>query len=169
MEYEKDIQINEYQKQVPNTGGQENSPVLKGQNDVSVRYDEFEKTILNRIEKLTTALYMVTDCIYGDDPLKFKMRTTGVEMLSDIARINRTTQGEKHRTLSNLSDKVTELISMLYISVSVGFISNMNFSVLKREFISLKEYCDNRKDDVFILKTKETFPTDSVGSIANMF
>lgn len=168
MEYKKDIQINEEQKPMSDINRQENILVLKGENKDSVRYDEFEKTLKNRTEKLIMALYMVTDCIEGEDPLKSKIRTLGVEILSDIGRLSRSTYGEKHTILSDFSNKESSLISMLYVSMTVGLISNMNYVILKREFLKVKEDTENKKREVYTTK-EESNPSNFDGSIADIF
>lgn len=168
MEYKKDIQINEEQKPMSDINRQENIFIFKGENKDSVRYDEFEKTLKNRTEKLIMALYMVTDCIAGEDPLKSKIRTLGVEILSDIGRLSRSTYGEKHTILADFSNKESALISMLYVSMTVGLISNMNYVILKREFLKVKEDTENKKSEVYTTK-EESNPSNFEGSIADIF
>ena len=50
-----------------------------------------------KTDKLITALYMVTDIIDRDEPLRNKLRTLGVEILSDIVSGSRTNLDKKIR------------------------------------------------------------------------
>jgi hypothetical protein len=85
---------------------------------------EFSSFIMKRTEKLVTALYMVTDCMESEDSIKGRLRHIGVGLLS-------TTQ------ISN--SNIQEIISLLNIASVMGYISEMNTSILKAEFISLQE------------------------------
>ncbi|MFA6353830.1 MAG: hypothetical protein WCW93_02775 [Candidatus Paceibacterota bacterium] len=81
-----------------------------------------------KINKLITALYMVTDIIDKDEPLRNKLRTLGTGIISDINSIP-----------SNARRKISEIMSFLDIASAVNIISEMNCSILKKEFIELSE------------------------------
>lgn len=81
-------------------------------------------------QKLITALYMVTDIIDSDEPIRNKLRTLGVEILSDINKISRA-------TLDKTEKKIQEILSFLDIASTVNIISEMNSSILKKEFLEL--------------------------------
>jgi len=86
----------------------------------------------NKINKLITALYMVTDTMDNDEPLRLKLRTLGVEILSDINSLPKGTFG-------NLKEKITSILSFLNIGFDVGMISEMNYNIIKKEFVELKQ------------------------------
>ena len=48
-------------------------------------------SISKKTEKLITALYMVTDFMNNEEPLKKKLRTLGVELLSEVQSIGHST------------------------------------------------------------------------------
>ena len=82
-----------------------------------------------KINKLITALYMVTDIIDKDEPIRNKLRTLGLEILSD-------TYTSFARTV--LASRVDEVVSFLDIASALNFISEMNCAILKKEFFELK-------------------------------
>ncbi len=86
----------------------------------------------NKINKLITALYIVTDTMEKDEPLRLKLRTFGVEILSDIASLPKGTFG-------NLDEKITAILSLLNIAFDVRMVSEMNFNILKKEFLEMKQ------------------------------
>ena len=88
----------------------------------------------NKINKLVTALYMVTDIMDTTEPLRGKLRTLGVEILSDIY-----SSSERE-----LVKKVQEVLSFLGLASTIGMISEMNSSILKKEFLSLKQTLEER-------------------------
>jgi len=87
-----------------------------------------------KTNKLITALYMVTDILDNNEPLRNKLRSLGADIISDISSFS------GHRDLSNfISQKVVAIISLLDISLAMNLISEMNCNILKKEFIELKE------------------------------
>jgi len=90
-----------------------------------------------KTEKLVTALYLVSDCMETDDALKGKLRLLGVELLSDIYKLSTLSPIEKHTYISVSLTHIYELLSFIEISYTIGFISEMNTSILKKEFSAL--------------------------------
>lgn len=89
-----------------------------------------------KTNKLITALYMVTDIMRNDEPMRNKLRSLGTDILSDIHNFS-------YRTDLNLMEKsiskISEVLSFLEIATTVGMISQMNYVILKKEFINLKD------------------------------
>ncbi|KKP85927.1 MAG: hypothetical protein UR88_C0003G0010 [Candidatus Nomurabacteria bacterium GW2011_GWA1_35_8] len=84
----------------------------------------------NKINKLITALYMVTDTMDKEEPIRLKLRTLGVEILSDTSTISRTPFD---------IEKINQILSFLNITFDVGMISEMNCNIIRKEFIELKQ------------------------------
>lgn len=116
-------------------------------------------TTYTKIDKLITALYMVTDIMEKDEPIRFKLRTLGVELLSDINSF-------KKDTAHNLKDKINSILSFLSISFDINMISEMNFNILKKEFIILGQSIEesSKKDSIWL---EEFTKTSSVGNRNN--
>ncbi len=89
-----------------------------------------------KTDKLITALYMVTDIIDKDEPLRNKLRTLGAEIITDIHLLQRNNTGH---TLSFMSNKIAEIMSFLEIASAVNIISEMNCNILKKEFSELNQ------------------------------
>ncbi|MFA6077238.1 MAG: hypothetical protein WC735_04155 [Candidatus Paceibacterota bacterium] len=82
-----------------------------------------------KTQKLITALYMVTDVMDNEEPIRNKLRTLGTEIVSDSS----TTLG------ANMSiRRIEQIMSFLDIASAMNFISEMNCAVLKKEFFGLK-------------------------------
>jgi hypothetical protein len=81
-----------------------------------------------KTNKLITALYMVTDIIPEDEPLRNKLRTLGAGIVSDMHQM-------PERGLS----KISELMSFLGIAKALGIISEMNCNILEKEFSELNQ------------------------------
>ncbi len=101
----------------------------KGLDKMSIRLS-YTKT-----NKLITALYMVTDIMDKEEPLRNRLRTLGVEILSDIY-----SNFAMSKTLLNTLDiKIIEVLSFLDIALTISLISEMNCNILKKEFSELKK------------------------------
>src|SRR3989344_3942074 len=103
-----------------------------------------------KTNKLVTALFIVTDMIDKNEPLRNKLRTLGMEVVSDI-----------NFNLQNTSKKVSDIISFLDIAVAINLISPMNHGILKKEFSllndSIKDATDTRTSwlEEFLLPSLE--------------
>ncbi len=81
-----------------------------------------------KTNKLITALYMVTDIIDKDEPLRNKLRTLGVQTISDI-----------NYTPALACGRISEIMSFLDIASAMNIISLMNCNILRKEFYELDQ------------------------------
>lgn len=111
-----------------------------------------------KTEKLVTALYMVTDCMDIEDALKNKLRLSGVELLSDMYKLNTLSPVDRHIQIPVSLNRIYEILSCIEISYTIGFISEMNTAILKKEFnnliLELKSYQSKDKHFTFTLDEK---------------
>jgi len=101
---------------------------IKDTSSVSISYQAvgFGSMSYTKTNKLITALYMVTDIMDGDEPLRNKLRTLGIEIISDI-----------NFAPLNIHIKISEIMSFLDIASAINIVSEMNCSILKKEFLEL--------------------------------
>ncbi len=125
MEHQKDTQ----QFNFPN----------KGQTQSKSNHQDAVSFLQRKAEKLTTALYMVTEVMSDKEPLKWKARESGVELLSDIAIAGTAPTSERMTTLRNVMKKIERVVSLLDIAQSARMMSEMNAGVLKKEYLTLKD------------------------------
>jgi len=110
-----------------NTQGQTNKP-----NEIGLSF------IQKKAEKLTTALYMVSDIMSDKEPMKWKLRETGVEVLSDITLAAVALRQDYALALNTAGKSIGHVVSFLGIAESAHMISEMNASVLKKEYVNLQ-------------------------------
>jgi hypothetical protein len=87
--------------------------------------------------KIVTALYMVTDYMEDAEPLKSKLRVIGVNLLSDMYTLSMISPVERDAHISTTLVRIYELLSFIEIANTIGFISDMNTAILKRELVNL--------------------------------
>jgi len=102
-----------------------------------------------KTNKLITALYMVTDILDNQEPLRNKLRSLGTDIISDISNIS----GYKD-LLNFMSNKVGAIVSLLDIACAINLISEMNCSILKKEFIELKQSVEKFNDNSIVFNNK---------------
>ena len=82
-----------------------------------------------KVNKLIIALYIVTDILDRDEPIRLKLRTLGGEIISDINTSSR----------QALIEKIQTILSFLDVGSAINIISLMNVRILKKEFIELSQ------------------------------
>lgn len=90
-----------------------------------------------KTEKIVTALYMVTSLLSDEEPLKWKARTLGNEMLSFTNTLKDTYATRLDGVVGAIRSRTIELSSLLDIAKSAGLLSEMNASILKAELAGL--------------------------------
>src|SRR3989344_5702529 len=103
-----------------------NLPLHRGRSEEGVL--SYTKT-----NKLITALYMVTDIIERDEPLRHKLRTLGTEIISDINSLPTGQVGVPHKACG----RIGETMSFLNLAKTMNILSAMNCDILLREFQEL--------------------------------
>ncbi len=90
-----------------------------------------------KTERLIMATYMVTDILSDSDPLKNHVRESALGLLSATIALKDDSGGQ--RAVDMIHEGVMRVVSLLDVAYVTGRISEMNASVLKREFRALVE------------------------------
>lgn len=124
---------------------------------VSCEREGLISSLNSKANKLITALYMVTDIMDKDEPLRTKLRLASTDVLSDMHVIS-------YRTDANLINKninkIAEIVSFLEVASTIRMISEMNFSILKKEFSNLKDSLNKHNNPILI----EDFLSSNTGA-----
>lgn len=105
--------------------------------------------IMRKAEKLTTALYLVSDIMSDREPMKWTMRETGVEILSDVTVSSTNTASTRISDLRVVMKKIDRIIAFLDIARSTRLLSEMNASVLKKEYAGLRHDVEAEWDRIY--------------------
>lgn len=90
-----------------------------------------------KIEKLVSAVYMVTNFLSAEEPIKWSLRNLGTKLLRLNIDLKGTNSAQREKVETSIRDTVLEVVSLLEIASFSGLISSMNFEILQREFHSL--------------------------------
>ena len=102
--------------------------------------------VTDRIQKLTAALYRVTDLLSDKEPLKWTLRDKALNLYDDLVSVKNTK--DKDSLLDNSLKNFAQIVASLEL-VSAGVcVSNLNFEILKREYLFLKNFIEGKKTDI---------------------
>ena len=110
-------------------------PFFQGNNELAFIY--------KKIEKLTTAIYMITTLFSDMEPMKWSLRRNSSDLLSFIINHGSSVSNMELDFTYSLKTRFLELTSFLQVSSKVSLISEMNFSILSKEFLNLLNILQN--------------------------
>lgn len=107
--------------------------------------ETFGVTISKKCERLATAIYLVTNFLSDTEPMKPRLRTLSLELVRDSALLKNGNQMAGANVLETLRANILETLSLFELAFIAGLVSEMNFTVLKREYTSLRETIEVKK------------------------
>lgn len=117
--------------------------------------DSFTLSLAKKCERLATASYLVTSFLSDTEPLKTRLRALALDLVRDASLARNGTVVNETGALEILRANINETLSLLELAFINGLISEMNFSILKREYAMLR-------DTIEIKKASRDSRTDSV-------
>lgn len=98
-----------------------------------------QSVIVKKTDKLVTALYMVTDFMEDSEPMKMRLRTLAIRLLSTIRVFDKAPGNAQSASFEKADSFLEEILSLIDIASTVGVVSAMNGSILMKEFHALSE------------------------------
>ena len=102
--------------------------------------------VTDRIQKLTSALYRVTDLLSDKEPLKWTLRDKALNLYDNLVSVKNTK--DKDGLLDTSLKNFAQIIKSLELVSSGVCVSNLNFEILKREYLFLKNFIEGKKTDI---------------------
>jgi len=109
----------------------------------------------NKMEKITTAVYIVTDNM-EDQMLKSRIRANTIELLS-ISHFLDTLPEEE---LNHIKCLIKETLSFLSVGVAMNFISQMNGEVVSAVFCEMLEMINNYQNQFVAIDISKFFEVE---------
>lgn len=95
--------------------------------------------IESKIQKIVTALYLISDLIYDEDPLRKDIRHLSVSLGSLIGSLAIEAPSQAKKSITEAQNYIDRIQNVLKVCVSVGFVSDMNFKIVSNHLIFLKD------------------------------
>lgn len=99
---------------------------------------EYGTLIAKKSERLVTALYLVTDLMEESEPIKKRLRSSAVNLLTSMNSLAQREVKDKVTEFKMSLRAVTEIISLLHVSITTGLVSDMNGTILMDGFRALQ-------------------------------
>jgi DNA-binding HxlR family transcriptional regulator len=133
----------------------------KSEESAENKQEEYLAYLCDRAQKLTKAVYRVTDILSDKEPLKWEIREKSVEVFTGTVSVKDKNFLEKISNLNKLEGVIDDLVLLLSLFPEKNSISSVNFEILKDEYLALKKIIlqqtgVNIFDDIFV--TKEITP-----------
>ena len=90
--------------------------------------------ITRKTEKLTVAVYLITDFFDSRESLKWELRAKALSFLSFVGPLFYENKNGGEVTKNNSEMLVQEILALLNLARNVFLVSPMNFSILKEEY-----------------------------------
>lgn len=103
--------------------------------------------LAEKCRKITEALYRVTDLLPEQEPLKWGLRERAMNIFSKITELKDIPTHKKSRNLEEIIHSASGILNFLELASAASFISRMNFEVLKREYLALVDFIEDRKEE----------------------
>ena len=95
-----------------------------------------------KTEKLVAAIYVVSNFIKDNEPLKWSIREKSLELLEMATLLNFVSLDERRNILRDHQSIAAEIISLSGVARQSGLFSEMNHDIIKREFEALLRTID---------------------------
>lgn len=101
-----------------------------------------------KVEKIVSALYLITEHLNDLEPLKWSIRKKATSLLSEVMKLNDFSISDKLKISVNVSSKLFEILFLLELTMVSKLISEENLEVFKREFDLLLSLIKNNFDKI---------------------
>lgn len=110
-------------------------------------YNEYIDFAAKRTERLTSALYLVSDLISEKEPLKTLLREKGLTTMSDVFSLANLVKENREDVFFKIMAGISELAALLRIASASGIISEMNAGILQKEYANLHNFFESQSRD----------------------
>ena len=106
-------------------------------NSLESKIDLNSGSLVLRAQKLTVAVYKITQYIPDQEPIRWQLRDLANQALLDLASVSAGSY-LLYQSASKASGLISGLCHLCEVARSAGGFSEMNFSILRDEYFSLK-------------------------------
>ncbi len=134
---------------------QKDIPTVAEKTDRWVIEPEQFDFVLNKVSKISTVLYKLSDSLSDNEPLKWHLRGQASQSVLDIALAQKGVDTEKYRALSDVKRTLLGSISLCELATFCGYFSQMNMKILREEITQMVFFTEQ-----FLLPIDSRFSTE---------
>lgn len=122
-----------------------------GNKDNKKKREEFCFLLTERTQKLTGAMYRVTDLLSDKEPLKWTLRERAVNLLNNLMSVMSSTANlrDKNIIFDEIKNSIAQLSKILDLTSMGTYTTSFNFDVLKKEYNNLQFMIEDEKGSLF--------------------
>ncbi len=99
----------------------------------------FFRFVTMKLNRLSSATYMVTNFMSDNEPIKWKLRTAVLDLTVDLTPGQISSVLYRVSVLEKTINRFDALLALLDIALAAGTASEMNLMILKKEYATLRE------------------------------
>lgn len=113
--------------------------------------EEFCNLLTDRTQKLTGAMYRVTDLLSDKEPLKWTLRERAVSLLNNLMSVISPVASlrDKGVVFEEIKNSISQLSKVLELTSTGTYTTSFNFEVLKKEYNNLQAIIEGEKELLF--------------------
>lgn len=130
--------------------GQNNYPIseIKPLN-LSIFKDETFRFLYQKSERLSVAIYLISNLMVLDEPIKWQLRQSSLNLLKSIMSLSKASLASRNISFREIGSDLSHLISLYEISYRSGFISIMNFQIIDNELKKMADFVSKIENEEF--------------------
>jgi len=111
-------------------------------------YDLYLTFFSNKVEKIVSAIYLVTEHLSQKESLKWQLRENGMRLLSKTMSLNESDLSYRDKILSDIKRVLAEVGFLLEVSLTAKIITEMNVEIFKRELALLFKIINDSSNEI---------------------
>ncbi len=101
--------------------------------------------VYKKAEKIASAFYLVSNFLSDNEPIKWQFRSIGLSITSQVLSLNIESLS-RSEGVSKMTLDILKMLSFLEVAFVAGFVSEMNFIILKNELENFLETLNFKLD-----------------------
>jgi len=111
--------------------------IQKKARKIAVSTDESLNYLYNKAEKITTAIYIITNFFSSKEPLKWQIREDCIHLTGSIATLSTSSLFDRSLKVNNVTSYLFQLKTLFNLAYNIGLVSQMNYEVISAEILDL--------------------------------
>jgi|SRR3989344_1661528 len=135
-----------------NAGSVNTKTVIK--NKEQRRFGAFFIFLVNKTERIISAVYLITNIMSDREPIKWEIRRTAISALT-TSHVTLSESRENSDRIKDIYDLFSECLSFLGVARLAGLVTDMNYGIVAREVELLQRILEDRKEKPYESKVSD--------------
>ena len=110
--------------------------------------NHFHAFFVKKTEKIVSAIYLITNYVSEGEPLRVRLREKSLDLMSDSLSLKAQSQKINPEAIENTISSIFEIVALVEVGYASGYISEMNFSILKNECTNLANTLERKGGEI---------------------